>query len=82
MATINIRVDDALKRDAEEVLAGIGLNMTTATTVFLKQVVRTQSIPFELKSDPFFSKANLAHIDAAFSRLDAGLGVEHELVEA
>ena len=37
MANINIRIDDALKQQADAVLAELGMNMTTATTVFLKQ---------------------------------------------
>lgn len=48
MTNINIRIDEDLKRQAEEVLSGLGMNMTTATTVFLKQVVRTGGIPFPL----------------------------------
>ena len=40
MANINIRIDDALKQQADAVLAELGMNMTTATTVFLKQLVR------------------------------------------
>jgi len=49
MANVNIRVDDSLKRDAEGVLAELGLSMTTATTLFYRQVVRFGGIPFPLK---------------------------------
>lgn len=52
MANINIRVDDDLKRQAESVFDALGMNMTTATTVFLKQVVRCGGIPFALLVDP------------------------------
>ena len=58
MANINIRIDDALKQQADAVLAELGMNMTTATTVFLKQLVRHNGIPFEIKADPFFSTEN------------------------
>ena len=37
MANINIRIDDNLKKDAENLFNDLGLNMTTATTMFLKQ---------------------------------------------
>jgi len=53
MTNINIRIDETLKSQAEAVLAGLGMNMTTATTIFLKQVVRTNSIPFEIRNDPY-----------------------------
>lgn len=49
MATINIRIEENLKKDAEEVLNELGLGMTSAITIFLKQVVRTNSIPFAIE---------------------------------
>lgn len=48
---LNIRVDKTLKNDAETVLDEFGLSMTTAVTMFLKQVVREQGIPFDLHLD-------------------------------
>ena len=44
--TTTLRIDDTLKRQCDEVLEELGLTMTNALTVFLKQVVRTRSIPF------------------------------------
>ena len=82
MATMNIRVDDALKSQAETLFADLGMNMTTAVNVFLKQAVRVGGIPFELRADPFWSKENQEHIAAAIRDLDAGLGVEHDLIES
>lgn len=51
MATtnLNVRVDEDVKRDVEEILSEIGLNMSTAINVFLKKVIREQGIPFEMK---------------------------------
>ena len=49
MATINIRIDDNLKKQSEEILNEIGLSMTTALTIFLKSVVRNNGIPFTLE---------------------------------
>lgn len=49
MATINIRIDDELKRESEHILSELGLGMTAALTIFLKTVVRTNSIPFSLE---------------------------------
>lgn len=50
MATINIRIDDDLKKDSEKVLGEIGLGMTAALTIFLKAVVRNNGIPFILEA--------------------------------
>lgn len=49
-AIINLRVDEDLKSQADQVLKGMGLTMSSAITMFLTQVVRTNSIPLELKA--------------------------------
>ncbi|MBP5446046.1 MAG: type II toxin-antitoxin system RelB/DinJ family antitoxin [Acholeplasmatales bacterium] len=51
MANVNVRIDDSIKKEAERILAKIGLNPTTAITLFYNQIIRTNSIPFELKID-------------------------------
>ena len=51
MANVNIRIDDELKKEAEMIFNELGLTPTTAITLFYKQVVRTYSIPFEIKLD-------------------------------
>ncbi len=53
MATVNmsIRMDKDLKKQAEAMLADMGLNMTTAMNMFLRQVVRQGRIPFEIATD-------------------------------
>jgi len=51
MANVNIRVDDALKHEAEKIFAALGLSLSTATNVFYRQVVRHGGIPFELRVD-------------------------------
>ena len=47
--TINAKIDRDTKDAAKGVLRSLGLNMSEAITLFFKQVVYTQSIPFELK---------------------------------
>ena len=49
MATINIRIDDNVKKESEKIFDELGLGMTAALTIFLKTVVRTKSIPFSLE---------------------------------
>jgi DNA-damage-inducible protein J len=41
-----------LKREAEDLFADLGLNMTGALTLFVRQAVRNQSIPFEITRRP------------------------------
>ena len=51
MATtnINIRIDDTLKSDAEDLFNDLGLTMSSAITIFLRSAVNYNGIPFELK---------------------------------
>ncbi len=51
MAQISVRVDDAVKHEAEQTFDEIGLSMNTAITIFLKAVVREQGLPFEVKKE-------------------------------
>ena len=53
MATVNmsIRMDTELKKQADAMFADMGLNMTTAMNIFLRQVVRQGRIPFEIATD-------------------------------
>ena len=61
MATtnINIRVDSELKQSAEELFNDLGLNMSSAITIFLKSVVSYDRIPFELKRNALNTKTKI-----------------------
>ena len=51
MANVNVRIDADVKKEAEKVFANLGLTTSTAINLFYKQVIRTNSIPFELKAE-------------------------------
>lgn len=55
---IHIAVDEDLKNEAEQLFNDLGLNMTTAITIFLKQSVTDQAIPFSI------NKGNAATLQA------------------
>ena len=44
-----IRIDEATKAQAVELLEGLGLNLSDAINMFLKQVILRNGIPFEVK---------------------------------
>lgn len=46
---LNIRIDSDLKKQAENIFNELGLNMSTALTVFLRQTVRSNGIPFDMR---------------------------------
>ena len=81
MANLNIRVDDTLKKQAEAIFSELGINLSVATTMFLKQVVRYNGIPFELRVDPFYSPENQKRLLEAKERMEKNGGTVHELIE-
>ena len=80
-ATISIRIDSELKKNLEVVCADLGLNITTAFTIFAKKMVREQRVPFDVAFDPFYSESNLKHLREGIKEINAGRGVSHELIE-
>lgn len=59
---LNLRLDKELKKQAEELFAGLGINMTTAINIFLRQAVREQGIPFQItaKKEDITSKVTIS----------------------
>ena len=48
VTNINIRTDSETKARAQEIFSTLGLDMTTAVNLFLRQTVRMNDIPFVL----------------------------------
>lgn len=80
-AMVNFRMDADLKKSMEQVCSDMGLSMTTAFTIFAKKVSREKRIPFEVSADPFYDEKNMSRIKRAIDNLNAGKGVEHEIIE-
>ena len=78
---VNFRMDSDLKTNMEKICSDMGLTMTAAFTVFAKAVCREHRIPFEITADPFYSASNMAHLARGIEALNAGRGVEHDLLE-
>ena len=50
-ANLNIRTDAEIKAAAEQLFEALGLSMSTAVNVFLRQAIRQGGLPFEVKLD-------------------------------
>lgn len=72
MATVSFRMDDTLKKKTETILDELGLNMTTAMTMFAKTIVREQRLPLDLSIDPFYSAANQERLKRSMERYEHG----------
>lgn len=83
MASVNVnfRLDEETKKDMEQVCSEMGLSMSAAFTIFAKTVSRERRIPFEVSADPFYSASNMEYLRRGIAALNAGKGVEHELIE-
>jgi DNA-damage-inducible protein J len=81
MAQVNIRIDDNLKERADKLFDDLGMNMTTAFTIFIKAAVRQRGIPFDLTVDPFYSESNMRVLEESIRDADAGKLTEHELID-
>lgn len=45
----SVRMDKQVKQDSEQIFQELGMNLTTAINVFLRQAVRAGGFPFEVK---------------------------------
>lgn len=82
MAQVSFRIDDKIKKDAEQVCDDIGISMSAAITIYLKRLGKERRIPFDLVADPFYSSKNIEVLDRRIADIKAGKNVsEHELIE-
>ena len=53
--SMNIRVDESTRLEAESIFEQLGLTMSGAINMFLKQVVREKAVPLSMEHDPMFT---------------------------
>lgn len=46
---LNIRTEKEIKANAEKIFEALGLNMSSAINIFLRQVIQENGLPFEVK---------------------------------
>ena len=78
---VNIRIDEDLKKSMENTCQLLGMNMTTAFTIFAKKMTRERRIPFEVSVDPFYSDRNMTALDEAAGQIERGHVVVKTLEE-
>lgn len=62
-ATLNLRVSPEVKSEAENVLSQLGISMSTAVTMFLRQVALSGGLPFTPQLPRAPRSVDLDHID-------------------
>ena len=82
LTTMSIRVDERDKKRFDEFCSETGMNASVAVNMYIKTVLREQKLPFEVKTDPFYSEENMKRLRRAAADAKAGRNMhEHELVE-
>ena len=74
-ATLNLRVNPAVKEMAEEILSRLGVPMSTAINMYLNQIILTGGIPFHigLPKAPDSVNADLMSKEEIIKRLKKGI---------
>ena len=79
MAQISLRIEDDVKKKAEEVCADIGLSLSAAINIYLKKLGREHRIPFEVSADPFYSAENIDRLRKSVEQMESTGGTIHEV---
>ncbi len=83
MATLSAKVDSNSKKEFEQFCEDTGMNVSVCINMFVKEVLKYHKLPFEVSSDPFYSKAHMDLLKGRIKDINAGQNMhEHELIEA
>ncbi len=63
MTTLSVRIDEKLKKQANELFADLGLDMSTAINIFLRQAVMKDGLPFEVTRPNADTLAAIAEVE-------------------
>jgi DNA-damage-inducible protein J len=80
MAQISIRIDDTVKDDADKLFAELGLTLSGAFNIFIRQAIRQRGIPFVITAesslkesgDPFYNAVNMRRIEQSIQQIREG----------
>lgn len=70
---INVRIEPELKKEVETTLNDLGMNLAEAITIYLKQIVLTESIPFVIKK-PNLNQETIKAIEEAEKGINLSKG--------
>jgi DNA-damage-inducible protein J len=57
---LNINIDAQLKKETSTMLEKLGMDFTTAITVYFNQIVMKRKIPFEISDSRYYSVEEVA----------------------
>ncbi len=81
MANVQVKVDDHLRDQAQQVASSMGLDLGSAVRMFLTQMVRENGLPFRPVADPFYSRGNQNALAGSIAQADEGRTVTKTLAD-
>lgn len=78
MTNLNVRVDKEVKASAEAIAQALGMNLSTAVNIFLRQMVSCDGLPFDVRLHPnaetrqaLEDARNMRNLSGPYNTLDA-----------
>ncbi len=78
MARISLRIENDVKKKAEQACADIEMSLSTASNIYLKNW-KERRIPFEMSVDPFYSQGNMTRLRNSVAQMETIGGTVHEV---
>lgn len=75
MSTIQIRIDEKTKKSVKKVLESLGMDLSGAIKIFLKQIVIKKGIPFKIITENGFTLEEELEIIKASEEAKKGINV-------
>lgn len=69
LATLSAKVDSENKKQFEHFCEVTGMNVSVCINMFVKEVLRSQKLPFVVTADPFY---NTEHMEKLEKRVECG----------
>jgi len=81
--TLNVRMDEDIKREFDAFCARMGLNASVAVNMFARAVLRERRIPFEIadEADAFYSESNMRALRKSIAQGENGEVVVKTMAE-
>lgn len=56
MSTIQVRIDEKIKKQSQKILDEIGMDLSGAIKIYLKQIIIKEGLPFKVLTENGFTK--------------------------
>ena len=79
--TFNVRMDEGVKAQVDEIAELLGLSTAAVFNVFARQFVAHRGFPFDVVAPVPTEREFAEEMERRYAEVKAGLGAPHELIE-